>query len=294
VTARTRFRELLAGEEIIVQPVVFDALMALLARRRGFRALGLGGYQMGSHLGLSEPQLCVEDVARLAGYVTDAVDDVPVMVDAGAGFGEPLHVRHAVRVLERAGVASIHIEDQIYPKRAHYHAGIEHVIPAEAMLDKLAAALAARRDPDLAIVARCDAMRTDGYDEGVRRARLYAEAGADVVMLFPNDDDEARRLPSDVPGVPLAYVNSAGNRLGRPLYRPRELQDMGYRMVLYPIATSIAAVGAVDRMLARLADSGSLDLAAGELQAGRQLIEDTIGLDEQYALERATVEEAVV
>jgi methylisocitrate lyase len=161
------------------------------------------------------------------------------------------------------------------------------------MVDKLHAALGARRDPDLAIVARCDAMRTDGYDEGVRRARLYADAGADVVMLFPNDDAEARRLPRDLPGIPLAYVNSAGNRLDRPLYPAQELQDLGYRMVLYPIATSIAAIGAVDRTLTQLATDGTLDIDPERLRAGRLLIEETIGLEAQYALEQATVEEAL-
>lgn len=290
VQARRRFRELLDSDEIVVQPVVFDALSALLARRRGFQAVGLGGYQMGSHLGMSEPLLCVEDVAALTRYVTTAAGGLPVMVDAGAGFGEPLHVMHAVRVLENAGAASVHIEDQIYPKRAHYHKGIEHVISAEAFLHKLHAALRARTDPDLAIVARSDAIATDGYEEGVRRGLLYAEAGADVLMLFPDDDEQTRRLPRDLAGIPLAYVNSAGNRLGRPLYSQAELHEMGYSIAIYPIGTSIVTATAIDRLLEELDVHGGWTLDEEEMRSGRKLIEDVIGMDERYEIESATVE----
>jgi methylisocitrate lyase len=291
MSARTRFRELLAGDEIVIQPVVFDALSALLARRHGFRALGLGGYQMGSHLGVSEPLLGLEDVAALTRYITAAVPDTPLMVDAGAGWGEPLHVRHTVRALEAAGATSIHIEDQIYPKRAHYHKGVEHVVGVDAMLQKIDAALSARRDPELAIVVRTDAMRTDDYEEGVRRARRFADAGADLLMLFPNDDDEARRLPRDVPGVPLAYVNSAGNRLDRPMYGADELEGMGYRVAIYAIATSIVAAAAVDDVLGGLAAERGLGADGDELRRGRALIEEVLGLDGHYAVERATVEQ---
>src|SRR5512136_1936926 len=102
-------------------------------------------------------------------YITSAVR-IPLVVDAGAGFGEPLHVMRAIKELERAGVAALHIEDQIYPKRAHYHKGIEHIIPRQEMVAKIRAAVAARTDPDTVIIGRTDAMSTDGFAEGVERA----------------------------------------------------------------------------------------------------------------------------
>ena len=121
---------------------------------------------------------------------------MPLIVDAATGFGDPLHVMRTVREFERAGVAAIHIEDQVFPKRAHYHRDyLEHTVSAEEMVDKVRFACQARQDPDFVIIARTDTMRTEGYEEGIRRARLYAEAGADMVMLFPNTAEEAARAP---------------------------------------------------------------------------------------------------
>src|ERR1044072_6737396 len=141
---------------------------------------------MGASRAPSEPLLSLSDVAAFTREVT-LVSHLPVMVDAGAGYGEPLHTMHAVREPEQAGATSTHIEDQIYPKRVHSHAGIEHVVDLEEFETRIRAAVAARRDPDFLIVARTDAMRTDDYDEGIRRARAAVEDGADAVMLFPND-----------------------------------------------------------------------------------------------------------
>ncbi|MFI5386543.1 MAG: isocitrate lyase/phosphoenolpyruvate mutase family protein, partial [Fimbriimonadales bacterium] len=134
--ARARFRELLNKPGIIHQPAVFDPLTARIAEEVGFEAVGLGGYAMGAHLGTTEPLLNLEDVATMTRYVT-RVTGLAVMADAGAGFGEPLHAMHTVRVLEHAGAASIHMEDQIYPKRVHYHKAVEHIIPIDEMALKL-------------------------------------------------------------------------------------------------------------------------------------------------------------
>jgi methylisocitrate lyase len=212
------------------------------------------------------------------------------MVDAGAGWGEPFHVRHTTKVLEHAGAASMHIEDQVFPKRAHYNEGIEHVVPAEEMVAKIRAAVDARDDPKFVMVARSDAMLTDGYQEGIRRARMYAEAGADMVKLFPNNAEEARRAPLDLPGVPLVYVNSEGNRLGRAILPVETLEEWGWKLV-YDATTVVNVVGvAVHDALARLKETGRTGLSQTEMIAARQYVEDTIGLDEHYRLEEETVE----
>ena len=212
------------------------------------------------------------------------------MVDAGAGYGDPLHCMRTVREFERAGAAAIHIEDQVYPKRAHYHRDYrEHTIPAEDMVQKVRFACQARRDPDFVLMARTDTMRTHGYEEGVRRANLYAEAGADMVMLFPNNAEEARRAPRDC-NAPLIYVNSSGNRVGRPVFHTRELEEMGYKIDADAISTIIASYRAVRSVLESLKRSGLTGLEQAEAIATRKAIEDSIGLEAQYRVEEQTVE----
>lgn len=285
----TRLRELIARPGLIVAPVCFDPLTGRMAEELGFECIALGGYALGAHLAVSEPLLTMTEVVEAARRIAAAVD-IPLVVDAGTGYGDPLHVMRTVREFERAGVAAIHIEDQVFPKRAHYHRDYrEHTIPAEEMAEKVRFACEARNDPDFVIIARTDAMRTHGYAEGVRRANLYAEAGADLVMLFPNTAEEARRAPRDC-RVPLIYVNSAGNRVGRPVFPTQALEAMGYRMDADAISTIIASYQATRRVLANLKDRGVTELDAQDAIAVRKAIEDTIGLEAYYRIEEETVE----
>src|SRR5713101_2190078 len=206
----TIFREMLQAPGIIHAPIAYDPLTARIAEQVGFRALDLGGYALGASSCVSEPLLSLEEVLTATRRITAAVA-IPLMVDGGAGYGDPVHVIRTVRELERAGAAAVHIEDQVFPKRIHYHKGVEHVIPADEMCQKIRAAVRARRDPDFVIAARTDAMISDSFAEGVRRANMYVEAGADMVMLFPNTIEEARRAPVEARS-PLIFVNSEGNR----------------------------------------------------------------------------------
>jgi len=210
-------------------------------------------------------------------------------VDAGAGYGEPLHVMRAVREIERAGAAGLHIEDQIYPKRAHYHKGVEHVVPRADMVAKIKAALAARTDPNFLIMARTDAMRTDGYVEGIERANLYLEAGAEMVMIFPNTYEEARRAPREVKGL-LAYTNSEGNRLRRPLFSVQEFQDLGYKLSTYPTALLCPVTQTIKTVVNSLLTKGVSGQDPEQMIVWRKEVEDLIGLEEYYRIESATVE----
>jgi len=285
----TRFRALVARPGLIVSPACFDPLTARIAAGLGFESIALGGYALGSASAISEPLMTMSEVVDAARQITACID-VPLIVDVATGFGDPLHVMRTVREFERAGVAAIHIEDQVFPKRAHYHRDYrEHTVSAEEMVDKVRFACQARQDPDFVIVARTDTMRTDGYDEGIRRARLYAEAGADMVMLFPNTAEEAARAPRDCP-VPLIYVNSSGNRVGRPVYSTQDLERFGYKMDYDAIGTIIASFQATSAMLRRLKETGLTGLDQAEAIAGRKGIEDTIGMDAHYAVEEQTVE----
>jgi methylisocitrate lyase len=289
-TPAATLRDLLRRDEITIQPNVFDALTSRLCEALGFELVSLGGFQSAAHLlGMPEPLLTLDDMATLTRYSSAAVS-IPIIVDAGAGWGEPLHVMRTIRVLEGAGAAGIHIEDQIYPKRAHYHKGIEHLIPLEEMVAKIHAAVRARRDPDFVIIGRSDAFRTDGYDEAIRRATALAEAGADMIMLFPNSHEDAVRAPEDLKGIPLMFVNSEGDRRGRPILSAPELQDLGYKIAAFPLSLTNAAVAAVRDVLVELRDNGVIEVDHEERIATRKFIEDVIGLEEAYALEEATVE----
>jgi methylisocitrate lyase len=285
----TRLRRLIERPGSIVAPACFDPLTARIAAGLGFECIAMGGYAYGSASAVSEPLLTMTEVVDAARRITSVID-VPLIVDAATGFGDPLHVMRAVREFERAGVAAIHIEDQVFPKRAHYHRDYrEHTVSAEEMIDKVRFACQARTDPDFVVVARTDTMRTDGYDEGIRRARLYAEAGADMVMLFPNTAEEAARAPGDCP-VPLIYVNSSGNRVGRPVYDTHELERLGYKMIYDAISVTIASFQATSALLRRLKETGLTGLDPDAAIAARKGIEDTIGLEEHYAVEEQTVE----
>ena len=289
----TRLRRLMARPGLITAPVCFDPLSARLVEETGFECAALGGYALGSHLAASEPLLTMTEVVDAARRIAGAVS-IPLIVDAGTGYGDPLHVMRTVREFERAGVAAIHIEDQVFPKRAHYHRDYrEHTIPADEMVTKIRYAVRARQDPEFVIVARTDTMRTDGYAEGVRRAQLYVEAGADMVMLFPNTREEAERAPRDC-GVPLMYVNSAGNRVGRPVFNTAELDAMGYKCVGDAISFIIAAYQGVRTALEQLKATGYTGLDPERAIATRKAIETTIGLDQAYEVEEQTVERAVV
>ena len=289
VDRRIRFRQLLDRPGIITQPSVGDPLSACIAELLGFEAVALGGYALGARLATAEPLLSVEDVAATVRHISLA-SRLPVMVDAGAGWGDPLHVMHSVQVLEHAGAASLHIEDQLFPKRAHYHRGTERVISEVEMVAKVKAAVAARADKELVVVGRTDAMRTDSYEEGIRRADAYARAGADMAMLFPNSLEEAERAPKDLTGIPLIYVNSTGNRFRRPVVPAPQLEEWGWKLVYDSFAVTGAMAKAFRTMLLTLKATGSSGLELAEMIEVRDFVEESIGLDRHYRIEEETVE----
>lgn len=284
----TLFQEMLKSPGIIHAPIAYDPLSAKIAEQAGFRALDIGGYALGASSCVPEPLLSLEEIAMATRRITGAVS-IPVMVDGGAGYGDAVHVMRTVQHLEQAGAAAVHIEDQVFPKRVHYHKGQEHVIPAEEMCEKIRYAAKSRRDAAFVIAARTDAMRTDGFAEGIRRANLYAEAGADMIMIFPNNIDEARQAPREV-RTPLIYVNSEGNRLGRPILGVRELEDMGYKMVNDAISAITVMYKSVKELFMRLKETGHTGMDQEVFRTVRKEIENTIGLEEYYLIEEKTVE----
>lgn len=284
-----RMRELLAREGAIVRPACYDPLTARIAESVGFECLGIGGFALGAHTCTTEPLLSLGEIVHHAARIQGAVA-IPAMVDVGAGFGEAINVWRTVREMERVGVAGIQMEDQVFPKRAHYHRDYrERVIDQDHMVEKIRAAVEARENPDFIILSRTDAMRTDGYDEGVKRANAYVGAGADMVMIFPNNDDEMRRAPKDI-RAPLVYVVSHGNRVGRPVPSFATLEELGYKVVSYAILSVLVAYDAVKQAFAKVRAQGDPGLDAKCAIRLRQEVEDLIGLPKLYEIEERTTE----
>ena len=157
------------------------------------------------------------------------------------------------------------------------------------MIDKIKVAVAARTDPNFVIMGRTDAMATDGFAEGVERANLYLEAGADMVMIFPNTLEEARRAPREIKG-PISYVQSEGNRFKRPLFSVQEFEDMGYKMATYPTTLLCPVTQEMKRVITNLKTTGVSGLPQDKMIVWRKECEDLIGLEEYYKIERETVE----
>jgi methylisocitrate lyase len=283
-------REMLKEPGMIDAPAIYDAITARIAEQAGFRWIDVAGSAVGEATCITEPALGLEDMAEAVRHVTAAVN-IPVTVDAGAGFGEPAHVVHTVRTLEHAGAAGMHMEDQIYPKRFHYHVGVEHTIPAEAMVEKIHYALEARRDPDFVLIARTDTMRTHSFTEGIRRANLYAEAGADIIQLFPNTLEEARQTPKEV-HAPLNYVNGLGGPGGRPVFPAKELEAMGYKLLFYAAGPSLASYKAVRDVIRHLKETGTTGMDPAVYGPIAKELQETIGLPYYYEIENKTTEKA--
>ena len=258
-----RLRALLAGEQIVVAPGAYDALTARLVERAGFDAVYLSGAGVAyTHLARPDVGLVTLDemVAR-AGAITAAVD-IPVLADGDTGFGNAINVQRTVRSFERAGLAGIQLEDQTFPKRCGHLDGKE-VIGAEEMAGKIRAAADARQDPSFVIVARTDALATHGLDEALRRLRLYAEAGADVLFADgPTTIADLAAIPPALPRPAMANMVEGGRT---PALPAAELRRLGYRLVIFPnsLVRLFARQGAA--LLARLRADGTTSGASGEM-----------------------------
>jgi methylisocitrate lyase len=290
-TKTRRLRELIAGGEFLYMPSAATPLEGKLAEAMGTKLVYTGGYVSGASRAISEPLLTMDEQVRIAGEVARAVG-VPLVADAGAGFGEPLHTMRTVREFAAAGVAGIHIEDQLYPKRAHYHAYQVHAIALPDFVAKIKYASLQRdeTDPDFVIIARSDTCREFGLDEAIGRINAAAEVGADLGLVFPRNREEAEAAPR-LASVPLVWVQSRGNRDGRPILSLGDLKRMGYRGCIDAQILIGAALHGMKRALSEIIATGSYSgLSDGDFVAVRQEIEDLIGLDAYYRIEAETVE----
>jgi methylisocitrate lyase len=287
----TRLRALVRAGKFLELPSAYDPITARLAEQVGFKTVYSGGFVTGGATCISEPMLTMTEQIRIAADMANAVS-IPVVMDAGAGWGEPLHTMRTVRECIRAGIAGIHIEDQLFPKRAHYHTYVTHNIPLDEYRDKLRLACEQRdrTDKDFMIIARSDAARIQGFKEAIKRVNVAADQGADMGLIFPTTHAEAVNTPR-VAKVPMIYVQSRGNRDKRPLYSNRQLKDMGYAGCI----DAIFAVGIhfhfMKKALEELKRTGDYTgMTEDEWVTARKQVEDIIGLEDYYRVEQATVE----
>lgn len=286
-----RLRALLKDGVFLHLPSVYDPLTARLVEEAGFEATYVGGYVSGGSRATTEPLLTMTEQVEIAAAAAQNVA-IPVLADAGAGFGEPVHTMRTVREFARAGIAGIHIEDQLFPKRAHYHKYQVHAIPTPQFVEKIGFACRARDevDPDFVVIARSDTAREFGVEEAADRLNRTADVGADLGLLFPRNVEEAERAPK-ICRLPLVYVISRGNRDGRPIFTRQEIEQMGYVACIDAQIVIATAFVAVKSMLAELRSTGTFNgLSEPGLLKARKDIEDLIRLEEYYAIEEATVE----
>ena len=287
-TAGAQLRKLIEAPEITVLPGVHDTLSALVAQSCGAKAIAAGGYAATASL-LGRPDSSQLSLTELGDYYARMVDriGIPILADGDTGFGNVTNVARTVRVLERSGVGGFFIEDQLFPKRCGHMAG-KAIIGIEEMAGKLKAALDARQG-DTMIMARTDAIATDGLQEALDRMALYHEIGVDILFIeAPTDLGQLRRIPKELTGLCMVNLIDGG---ATPLLSAAEFQDMGYAACAMPVAATHTVVKALQAFYRDLLKNGDLRDAMHH-GIGFQAYTDLVGLPQQRVMEQAYLDEA--
>lgn len=282
--AGARLKALIEGAGIIAMPGAHNGMAAIQAKRAGFKALYLSGAAMTAQMGL--PDLGIITVDEVAFFVRQLVraSGLPVLVDGDTGYGEALNVMHMVRTFEEAGAAAVQIEDQLLPKKCG-HLNDKKLAAAEDMAAKIAAARAARRH--LLIVARTDALAQEGLEGAIHRAKLYREAGADVI--FPEaltEPEQFRAFAAACDAPLLANMTEFGRT---PYMTAAEFEALGYKIVIWPVSSLRVANKAQEALYRRLAEDGATTGMLDKMQTRAELY-DLIGLGDFEALDRTLVQ----
>ena len=289
LSAAKTFRNLLAGNRALIAPAVFNPLCAKLAEAAGFEVLYLGGGTLGYLNCCLEANLNITQLCH-AGIDIRAVCSLPLILDGAAGFGDPMHMHHTIGMTEAAGFAAIEIEDQILPKRAHHHIGIEHMIPQELMAAKVREAVRARRSRDFVIIARTNGIRSSNMDDALRRAEAYREAGADVIYMGVRNPDEMRIVGERL-GAPLMCSLQGENHREFGLSLD-ELAKLGIRIVSIT-TTQLAFHHAMRETYASMLEGVPNPAMGGVSRKAEQAaLHRTLGFDDMIAIEKQTVEKA--
>ena len=251
----TTLKNLILDKEILIMPAAYDAVSARIIEQVGFKAVTLGGYAVSASL-LGKPDVSLLTLTEMATYtrnITEAVD-IPVFVDGDTGHGNVTNVMRTIREFEKAGAAGLFIEDQVFPKRCGHMEG-KQVIAAEEMIPKIKAAVDTRIDKYLIIMARTDASAIHGIDEAIERGNRYREAGADLIFVeAPASKEDMVRIAREVEAPTMAIQGEGGKT---PLMTAKELEQIGYSVVVYPGSALYAAAWAVRSIMKELFTTGT-------------------------------------
>lgn len=267
---RQALRQRLASGELVRMPGAFNPLSAKLIEHKGFEGVYISGAVLSAELGLPDIGLTtLTEVAGRGGQIA-RVTELPTLIDADTGFGEPMNVARTVQMLEDAGISGMHLEDQVNPKRCGHLDG-KAVVDEQTAIKRIKAAAEARRDPDFLIMARTDIRGIDGLEAAKDRAKALVDAGADAI--FPEamadlSEFEAMREAVDVPI--LANMTEFGKS---DLYTTQQLQDVGVNIVIFPVSLLRLAMGAAERGLDTILAEGSLNARVPEMQTRARLYE---------------------
>ncbi len=279
----SRLTELIDAGEMVLAPGCYDALGARLIEEAGFPAVYMTGF--GTSAGrLGRPDvglLTLPEMVDNARRLVQAVA-VPVIADADTGYGNPLNVIRTVHEYAAAGVAAIHIEDQVMPKKCGHMEG-KQLIGVDEMAAKVSAAVAARGDGDLLIIARTDARAVEGLEAALERARRYRAAGADMLFVeAPQSTAEIEQIAAAFPGVPLLFNYAEGGKT--PAVSHQFLRELGFRLVIFPLSTLLAATAAMRSVLAAIREQGTPREVLPALPGFNEFL-DFIGIAEVRELE---------
>ena len=283
MSTRQQLKALVEARRGVIVPGAFNALSARVIEDLGYSAIYVTGAGV-TNMWFGMPDQGFMGLAEIADHtarIRDAVG-LPLIVDADTGFGNALNVRHTVRTLERAGADCIQLEDQVAPKRCGHFSG-KDVIPTDEAVSKIKAAVDARRDPDLLILARTDACATQGFEAAVERAQKFAEAGADILFVEAvTKEDEVRALPNRLAKPQLMNMVIGGRT---PIFNAKQLGELGYGIVLYANAALQGAVAGMQKALTVLRDEQEVQESSGLVTpfAERQRL---VGKPEWDALEK--------
>jgi 2-methylisocitrate lyase-like PEP mutase family enzyme len=279
-----RLRELLSGPDVVLAPGAYDCLSARLIAAAGFPAVYMTGFgTAASSLGRPDVGLLgMSEMVDNARRIAEAVD-VPVIADADTGYGNPINVIRTVHAYERAGVAAIHIEDQVAPKKCGHMEGKQLVPPLE-MAQKVRAAVAARSSRDFAIIARTDARAAEGLERTLERAHRYREAGADILFVeAPETDRDIETIAESLRGIPMLFNWAEGGKT--PPVSLQRLRELGFRIVIFPISTLLVAAQAIGQVLEVIRREGTPASAMSRMTPFHEFI-DFLGLPEIRDLEQ--------
>lgn len=262
VGKRDKLRQLLNRRGIIIAPAGADAIGAKLIEATGFEIAYMSGYATAGTLGYPDVGLLsLGEMVERASLLARSIS-LPLIADADNGYGNPINVIRTVREFEQAGVSGVQLEDQDSPKKCGSMSG-KHIVDDQRMVEKIRAAVDARNDKNFIVIARTDAMAIYGLKEVVRRAVKYVEAGADLIMVVgPMTVEDVRILPKEIPAG-LVHLNSESGTI--PILHPSELEELGYKMVVFPLALTLRAAWAMMDTLRVIRAKGTTESLRDEM-----------------------------